>query len=332
MSKNIEVFSFGDPVPVLEGREITEYRECWLHGDYYEPPVSLQGLAKSLNASVHHHSALSVKRNILVSSYHTHPLLSKQDFSRVALDYLVFGNAYFERVITRLGKTIKLKPSPAKYTRRMPEDDYLFLTDKGHKHYFKHGTIFHLLEPDINQEIYGVPEYLAALNSAWLNESATLFRRKYYLNGSHAGFILYITDTVHEEQDINNLRKALKESKGPGNFRNLFMYAPDGKKDGLQVIPIADVSAKDEFYNIKNVTRDDVLAAHRVPPQIMGIIPQNTGGFGSAEAATKVFARNELMPLQERFRELNDWIGEEVINFTPYLVDIEEIDSTKEER
>jgi len=151
-----------------------------------------------------------------------------------------------------------------------------------------------------------------------------LFRRKYYENGTHAGFILYMTDTAYEEDDINALRQSLKNAKGPGNFRNLFMYAPDGKKDGIQIIPIADVSAKDEFFNIKNVTRDDVLAAHRVPPQIMGVIPQNTGGtggFGSAEAASNVFYRNELIPLQERFKEINDWIGEEVISFEPYNID-----------
>ena len=327
MKKNIEAFAFGDPVPVLEGREISEYTECWWQGDYYEPPISPHGLAKSLHANVHHRSALSVKRNILVSSFAGHPLFSKQDFSRFALDYLVFGNAYLERIDNRLGEAIRLRPSPAKYTRKKADDAYLYLTNFGEKHYFANGAVFHLLEPDINQEIYGVPEYLAALNSAWLNESATLFRRKYYLNGSHAGFILYMTDTAHEEDDINNLRSALKASKGPGNFRNLFMYAPDGKKDGLQVIPIADVSARDEFFNIKNVTRDDVLAAHRVPPQIMGVIPQNTAGFGSAEAASKVFARNELMPLQERFKEINRWIGEEVVQFEPYFIDVSKLNS-----
>jgi hypothetical protein len=42
-------------------------------------------------------------------------------------------------------------------------------------HAFEPGSVFHLLEPDINQELYGMPEYLSALNSAWLNESATLF-------------------------------------------------------------------------------------------------------------------------------------------------------------
>lgn len=56
--------------------------------------------------------------------------------------------------------------------------------------------MFHLQEPDINQELYGMLEYLSALNSAWQNESATLFRRKYYQNGEHAGNIMYVTDAA----------------------------------------------------------------------------------------------------------------------------------------
>jgi len=35
-------------------------------------------------------------------------------------------------------------------------------------------------------------------------------------------------------------------------------------------LPVAEIAAKDEFFNIKNCTRDDVLAAHRVPPQLPG--------------------------------------------------------------
>lgn len=129
-----------------------------------------------------------------------------------------------------------------------------------------------------------------------------------------------MTDPAQNEKDVTALRQALKDSKGPGNFRNLFMYAPNGKKDGLQVIPISEVSARDEFFNIKNVTRDDVLAAHRVPPQLMGIIPNNTGGFGDAAKAAAVFNANEIKPLQQRFRELNEWLGVEVVDFEPYVV------------
>jgi capsid portal protein len=96
------------------------------------------------------------------------------------------------------------------------------------------------------------------------------------------------------------------------------MYAPAGKKDGIQLIPVSEVAAKDEFWNVKNVTRDDQLAAHRVPPQLMGIIPNNTGGFGDVEKAALVFARNEVKPLQERLAEVNEWLDDEVVRFIPY--------------
>ena len=186
------------------------------------------------------------------------------------------------------------------------------------EHEFAPGTICHLREADINQEIYGMPEWLAAMQSALLNESATLFRRKYYNNGSHAGFIFYMTDPAQKEEDIDNVRTALRQSKGPGNFRNLFVYAPGGKKDGIQLIPVSEVAAKDEFNSIKGITRDDMLAGLRIPPQLMGIVPQNAGGFGSIRDAALVYAANELEPLQARLAQVNEWLGEEVIRFRPY--------------
>lgn len=314
---NIEAFTFGDPTPVLDRREIMDYAECLNAGKWYEPPISWEGLARSWRASVHHNSALAVKRNVLVSTFKPNALLSRSDFAQVVIDHLVFGNLFLQQVKNRLGGVMKLDPAPAKFTRRGTDLGTYWWVPSYNQERQLDGVI-HLMEHDINQEVYGLPEYLAALNSAWLNESATLFRRKYYQNGSHAGFILYMTDAAQQQQDVDALRKALKDSKGPGNFRNLFMYAPNGKKDGLQIIPISEVSAKDEFFNIKNVTRDDVLAAHRVPPQLMGIIPSNTGGFGDASKAAEVFYHNEILPLQTRLQEINELLGEEVISFGPY--------------
>lgn len=51
-------------------------------------------------------------------------------------------------------------------------------------------------------------------------------------------------------------------------------------------------------------------AAHRVPPQMMEIIPQNTGGFGYVEKSAKVFFRNKLALLQSKILQINDWLGE----------------------
>lgn len=178
---------------------------------------------------------------------------------------------------------------------------------------------------DINQEVYGLPEWLPALQAALLNESATLFRRKYYQNGSHAGFILYMTDAAQNEDFVDDLRTAMKSSKGPGNFRNLFMYAPNGKKDGIQLIPISEVAAKDDFGAIKNISRDDQLAMLRIPPQLTGVVPHDAGGFGSVRDATQVWAMNELEPEQARLLQINEWLGEEVVAFRPYEVPATEV-------
>ncbi|HDG0626273.1 TPA: phage portal protein [Serratia marcescens] len=319
--QDFEAFTLGKPSAVLDKREILDYIECTGNDKWYEPPISFDGLARSVRAAVHHSSPMFVKRNILASTFIPHPMLSQQEFSRYALDYLMFGNAFLEVRKNRLGEPLRLQCSPAKYTRRGVEPDtYWFVQDWKAPHQFAPGSVFHLIEPDINQELYGLPEYLSALNSAWLNEAATLFRRKYYQNGAHAGYILYMTDAAQSTSDVDRMRQAMRDTKGLGNFRNLFMYAPNGKPDGIKILPLSEVATKDDFFNIKNATRDDLLSAHRVPPQMMGIIPNNTGGFGDVEKASQVFVRNELTPLQERMKEVNEWIGHDAIKYSTYII------------
>lgn len=207
----------------------------------------------------------------------------------------------------------------AQYVRRgLVEGEYFRVRAGRMEHEFPVGQVYQLRESDADQEVYGLLEWMPAVQAALLNESATLFRRKYYNNGSHAGFILYLTDSRAESSDVTGLCEALKAARGPGNFRNLFVHSPNGKKDGLQIIPVSEVAAKDEFANIKGVTRDDMLAALRVPPQLLGIVPQNSGGFGWILDAATVLAAMELAPLQTRIIAINDWLGQEVIRFAPF--------------
>jgi len=128
----------------------------------------------------------------------------------------------------------------AQYMRSGVELGEFFQVQTGRiEHQFELGSVHQLREADIDQEIYGMPEWLAVVQSALLNESATLFRPWYYTNGSRAGFILYMTDPQPEGMDVDALRQALRDSRGPGNLRNLFVHSPNGKKDGLQLIPIS---------------------------------------------------------------------------------------------
>ncbi|WP_416381691.1 phage portal protein [Moraxella sp. Pampa] len=309
-------FTFGEPIP-MNGREIFDYVECWHNGRWYEPPVNLYGLSKSYKCTPYLSSGIIFKRNFLANLFMPTAKLSRKAFEQIALDFIWCGNAYLEEIRTVRGGVLRYQPTLAKYTRCGKDGRFfmLYSDDLGYQEHEFTNRLCHIKECDIDQEIYGQPEYYAALQSAWLNESATLFRRKYYNNGSHAGFIMYVNDPANDPNDIDALRQALKDSKGPGNFRNLFFYSPNGKKDGVQIIPVSEIAAKDDFGTIKNISRDDVLSALRIPPQLLGIIPTNAGGFGSIRDASEMFYHNEIVPLQARLEVINEWAGDEIVRF-----------------
>jgi len=312
-------FAFGEPESVIDRRDIFDLFEVANNGKWYEPPISLAGLGRAYRMAPHHQSAILLKRNLLAASFLPSPLLPKAQFARWALDWLIMGNGYLERVRSVSGRTAALRCSPAAYTRvGMKEGQFWWAPrsySMGDATEYPAGAIHHLAEPDPMQEIYGMPEYLSALQSGLLNEAATLFRRRYYKNGSHAGYILYIGDESLSDDDSKKVRQAMRDSKGPGNFRNFFLHLPKGKENSVKIIPIAEVGAKDEFLNIKAVTAEDLLAAHRVPPQLIGVVPKNTAGFGNVKDAAAMFYEMEIVPIQERMREVNEWAGAEVLRF-----------------
>lgn len=314
-SGGVQAFTFGDPEPVLSRGTMLDMLECWHNHRWYEPPISLDGLARAFRASPHHSSAIILKRNMMAASLDPASLISRKAFSGLVQDYLVLGNAYVQEIRSRLDGLLRLEHCLGKYTRRgVVPGRFWWVPGYNNEVEFDAGTVHQLMAPDINQEIYGLPEYLSALQSALLNENATLFRRRYYENGSHAGYILHAIGDF-SDTDAESMRDALKRSKGPGNFRNMFVHTPNGKEGGIKLLPIAEVGAKDEFMGIKNTTRDDVLAAHRVPPQLLGIIPANAGGFGDPAKALDSFHELEIEPLQSVFLELNEVLGVSAIRF-----------------
>lgn len=304
---------------MLSRREFLDYAECYHNHRWYEPPIPKSGLARAYDMSAHHRSALLYKRNQLLRFFEPTRWLDRRNFGEFVLNFLTMGDGYLERRDNLAGRPLQLVNSPSLYTRRGVEDGaFWWVPAVKQEVEFPKDHVFQLRETDLRQEIYGLPEYTSALQSGLLNFDATIFRRKYYLNGSHMGYILYIAEATFEDADAEELEEALEQSKGPGNFRNLMLHIPNGKEKGVQVIPVGQEAAKDEFLGIKNTTRDDILAAHRVPPVLLGVVPQVTGGFGKPGEASDVFHFAEIEPLQLRTLEVNDWLGVEAVRYRPY--------------
>ena len=279
--------------------------------------MPLDGPARAYRVSPHHSSAIMLKVNLLVASLDPTPLMSRSTFGRLVQGYLVFGNAYAEVRRTVLGGALRIGHSIARYTRPgIKPGQFWWVPGNVDATEFAADSVTAIMRPDVNQELYGVPEYLSALQSALLNEAATLFRRRYYLNGSHAGYILYATGDI-DADDVEKLKEALKASKGSGNFRNLLVHAPIG--EGWQYQDPADRGGErhGRVPGIKSATAADVMAAHRVPPQLLGIVPAQGSVFGSPTDATAMFRQLEIEPIQATFLEINDQVGTEVVRFPP---------------
>lgn len=303
------IFKFGEPESVLSNSP-SDYLGVFLApGDYYEPPISLVGLGKILRANGHHCTIPPFRKNRLLQYYKTSSVISDDDLGNASIDYDVFGNCYLQKIFNRFNQVIAFRHLPAISMRKMKKaDTYCQLQKDGKPPIeFKPGEVVHLKEYDVMQTVYGIPQYYGGINSILLSEDATLFRRKYYVNGAHMGYILYTSDSSLDPKDEEAIKKAVKESKGVGNFRSLYLNIPNGKKDSVQLIPVGDIATKDEYERIKNITRAEILAMWRMQPALSGAMPDNAGGFGDITKIADVYFEYETVPMQDNFLKLNQY-------------------------
>ncbi|XPV75176.1 MAG: phage portal protein [Desulfovibrio sp.] len=309
-TNDISMFTFGDPVPALNQNMYDGLGVQYIHnGRYYETPVPWRGLARLLRANAYHGPILEFKTNVVMRGFTGSAVLKRRDMLAATTDYNVFLNAFFQLVKNGFGEVVAVKHLPAINMRKHKDTGrYCMLTNTGEIIKFQVGEVAHLKNYDVAQNIYGLPSYLGAIQSMLLNEDATLFRRRYYKNGAHMGYIFYVSSSGVDDATVETLKEKVSGTKGVGNFQNMFLHIPDGKEKGVQILPVGDFSTKDELEKIKNISRDDIIAAHRIPPVMASIIPTNNGGFGDITKIDSVYEKNEVQPIRENLMEINEYL------------------------
>lgn len=319
-----EMFTFGDcrfsEVDVLTiGR--CELSSC---GNYYEPPISFNELSKAARSQENHESALRFKANVMTVVFKKNEKLLHREFKNMMTDFFVFGNAYLEPVTNKLkNKVIAYQHVPCTIVRVGKKvGEYYVRQDNpdGSSEYILNKKIIHFKEYDWDQTIYGIPSYISALPSISLNKEATIFRIRFYKNGSHAGFILLLTGHI-EKQVLDKLRNDLQGVKDQNSFKNIMLHLPKGVADSVKLIPIAEVGAKDEFINIKNTTSEDIITIHRVNPALMSMFAKNAGGFGDISKIAKIYYQNEMIPMINQLTDLNVLLNDTVFEFDEYTLE-----------
>ena len=324
--QKVNVFSFDTQQRISD----KEYYEFLQGGDYYDhdlyfpPRYNLALLNQSTYSASFHESSINFKVGVITSIFKKNRYLNVSQFNRFITDYMIYGTAYLNTVRSQMGNVLQLNHLMAHYMRVGRKDNFYFVHPNNYDNYreFSDNEVAVFANYDSIQNVSGRPSYLSALPSITLNKEATYFRIKYYKNGSHAGFILSINGEI-EDSLFENIKKELQQTKGSGNFRNLVLNIPKGNEKSIQLIPISEVAAKDEFFNIKRVTDEDINTVHRVPPALLGVTPKNAGGFGKPSEHAAVFYQNEILPLQVLLDDFNDQLGVPAFQFNEYKISTE---------
>jgi len=74
------------------------------------------------------------------------------------------------------------------------------------------------------------------------------------------------------------------------------------------MIPVGDIATKDEFERIKNVSKEEIIAMHRIQPALAGLIPEGEGSFGDLNKIMEVYHLLEIVAMQQDFLAINDYL------------------------
>ena len=303
LAKHNPSVAFALPEPIDPTHWMTHYTEVFYDpwGEYYQPPIDRKGLARLTRANAHHGAILMARRNMVAGRF-TSDTVPRTTITAFVHNYLQSGDAALLKLRNYFGQVVGLAPLSSVYLRR-GKGRFVLLQPNGQQREIPEEDVIWLAQYDPEQQVYGLPDYLGGLQSALLNRDATLFRRKYFLNGAHMGFIFYATDPNMDDEQEEAMKEMIANAKGVGNFRSMFVNIPNGKPDGIKLIPVGDIATKDEFAAIKSITSQDVLTSHRFPAALAGIIPINGAALGDPEKYSATYTRNEVLPLCELIKD-----------------------------
>lgn len=255
-------------------------------------------------------------------------VLPTWDLRAMADDWLVFGNGYLEKETNVTGRVVRLHHVRANTLWKTPDGSWTQrlvdpVKDTPTWRAIPRNKIIHLREYSPLSDHYGVPDYIPALLPVALAYEADDFHRKFYQNGAHAGLIILLKGVRNlTPAQRDEIKAQLGKTKGPGNFKSLFMCFKNSDVD-IEIKGVAKESpVKDDYAEVNKNTREKIISAHGVPPRLMNIILDAKAGAmaGQVEEEMRLFNLSWAEPAQLTLEEfLNPWLPAP-IKFKPFLL------------
>ena len=172
--------------------------------------------------------------------------------------------------------------------------------------------IIHLKKYTPMNNYYGIPDIIAAQNAMAGNEFAARYNLDYFENKAVPRYVITVKGAKLSPESERKLLEFFQVGLKGKNHRSLYVPLPADSPDQkveFKMEPVEADAQDSSFNTYRKMNRDEILLAHRVPINKIGI-PEGVN-LGAARDADKTFREQVCRPAQDIFeKKLNKLIAE----------------------
>ncbi len=262
-----------------------------------EPFISFDELLSLYYVNAYHRRAIQIKAHLLsqivetdLSKYLPNDMDEKQFLFAFALNLELFGNAFIEIAGTSNSKTLYILPT----IEARIDINFNIYQKKSFIEKPLEGVYLKYYSPA--SRYYGEPDYLSVFMQITLEDKINQYNNAFFDNGAKPDFAIIFEGAEPSDEQLNAFKEFFETSyKGYLNaHKTLVISAPSSYNEQTAKIKIERLNNVEDmsFEKLKKVNRDEIIAAHGVPPRLVGVV--TPGQIGSSnELISQLHAFNE---------------------------------------
>ena len=264
------------------------------------PFVNFNELLQYYFFNVYHQRSINLKAGLLSQVQETNldKYLPSTEFINdflyaLCCDLEIYGNAFLEKAGTTTEYNLY---HILGYQGRLDRDKNIYQLNSNDDAIKLDG--YHLKYYSPSGKYYGQPDYLTVLRQINTLNQADTYNSSFFENGAKPGFGIIFENSAPNEKQQQAFNQFFSSNyKGFTNAHKSLLAYTGKSKEGTPPAKIRfeklDSIEDMSFEKLKGVGRDEIIAAHGVPPRLAGVITAGQLGGGS-ELIDQLHAFNEI--------------------------------------
>jgi PBSX family phage portal protein len=156
-------------------------------------------------------------------------------------------------------------------------------------------------------DLYGVPEWLAALYPMFANMKEMEYNIDFFINFGIPAYAIVVSGATLNQEVKDGIEKFFETELKGSSHKTITLNTPKGAEIKFERLNTETKEASFRMYREDN--RDEILTAHHVPPYRVGLVIQGQLGGSVAEESDRIYLNSVIDPRQEQMA----WVINELI-------------------